>query len=128
MVWFSQVIGLDRGLEEFLTCLQLIPTIPVAINLVGLASDDVKSRVNELGLSHQPESFDFTRLCRKMTSSTSFRIMKSDWRWNQDFRETTIGPKQQNLHLSLGRLLHTGIEDRSASSIHGGIRLSGRIG
>lgn len=51
MVWFSQVIGLDRGLEEFLTCLQLIPTIPVAINLVGLASDDVKSRVNKLDLS-----------------------------------------------------------------------------
>ena len=52
IVWFSQVIGLDRGLEEFLTCLQLTPTIPVEINLVGLASDDVKSRVNELGLSH----------------------------------------------------------------------------
>lgn len=50
MVWFSQVIGLDRGLEEFLTCLHLIPTIPVEINLVGLASDDVKSRVNKLGL------------------------------------------------------------------------------
>ena len=44
------MIGLDRGLEEFLTCLQLIPTIPVAINLVGLASDDVKSRVKEFGL------------------------------------------------------------------------------
>lgn len=51
MVWFSQVIGIDRGLEEFLTCLQLIPTIPVEINLVGLAFEDVKSRVKELGLS-----------------------------------------------------------------------------
>ena len=50
IIWFSQVIGLDRGLEEFLTCLQLIPTIPVEINLVGLASDDVKSRVKEFGL------------------------------------------------------------------------------
>ena len=128
IVWFSQVIGLDRGLEEFLTCLQLIQTIPVEINLVGLASDDVKSRVNELGLSHNqiirfhspmPENdlFDFVSKHEIGLALEPGFSRNNDWaRSNKIYSYPLAG------------CYTLASKNRSASSIHGGIPLSGRIG
>ena len=50
IVWFSQVVGLDRGLREFLECLQYIPHIPIDLDLLGLASDQVKNKITQLPL------------------------------------------------------------------------------
>lgn len=62
IVWFSQVIGLDRGLGEFMQCLQFIPNVPISISLLGLASAAVKNEISRLKLSpnhrvqfHQPK-------------------------------------------------------------------------
>ena len=44
LVWFSQVIGLDRGLEEFLTALHALAALPIRITLIGLCAIEVKRR------------------------------------------------------------------------------------
>lgn len=43
IVWFSQVIGLDRGLSEFLSGMALAPEIPIDLTLIGTASVELKS-------------------------------------------------------------------------------------
>ena len=48
LVWFSQVIGLDRGLGEFLQCLRFIRDIPISISLLGMASEEVTDEINRL--------------------------------------------------------------------------------
>lgn len=59
LVWFSQVIGLDRGLREFLQCLRFIPDVPVSIDLLGLTSAEVIEEINGLALNsnHKIEFF-----------------------------------------------------------------------
>ena len=42
IVWFSQVLGLDRGLTEFLRSLALISDIPIELTLIGIASEELK--------------------------------------------------------------------------------------
>lgn len=39
IVWFSQVVGLDRGLAEFLGGMALTPEIPIDLTLIGAASE-----------------------------------------------------------------------------------------
>lgn len=59
LVWFSQVIGLDRGLREFLQCLCFIPDVPVSIHLLGMATAEVIDEINQLSsnANHQIEFF-----------------------------------------------------------------------
>jgi len=42
IVWFSQVVGLDRGLVEFLRGMALTPEIPIDLTIVGAASEELK--------------------------------------------------------------------------------------
>lgn len=42
LVWFSQVVGLDRGLEEFLQALHPIADLRIHLTLIGLANDTVR--------------------------------------------------------------------------------------
>ena len=44
VVWFSQVIGSDRGLEPFLAALRLIPNTPCSLTLIGLCTEDLENR------------------------------------------------------------------------------------
>lgn len=59
LVWFSQVIGLDRGLREFLQCLYFIPDVPVSIHLLGMASAEVTDEIIQLvtNANHHIEFF-----------------------------------------------------------------------
>ena len=49
IAWFSQVLGLDRGLGEFLRGMCQVPDVPISITLVGLGNrnkrDDIASRI-----------------------------------------------------------------------------------
>ena len=40
LVWFSQVLGLDRGLGDFLRGMALIPTAPIQLTLIGLSTPE----------------------------------------------------------------------------------------
>ena len=42
LVWFSQVVGLDRGLQEFLQALRPIADLRIHLTLIGLASETVQ--------------------------------------------------------------------------------------
>jgi hypothetical protein len=59
LVWFSQVIGLDRGLREFLRCLRFIPEVPISIHLLGMAAAEVTDEITQMEFSanHQIEFF-----------------------------------------------------------------------
>jgi len=43
IVWFSQVVGLDRGLAEFLRGMALAPDVPIEFTIVGAASKELKA-------------------------------------------------------------------------------------
>ena len=45
LVWFSQILGLDRGLKEFLKCLKFLPETPLRITFIGAASNEIKSEI-----------------------------------------------------------------------------------
>lgn len=47
IIWFSQVVGLDRGLEEFLRGMQLAQNVPIQLNILGLCSEIVKQSLLE---------------------------------------------------------------------------------
>ena len=40
LVWFSQVLGLDRGLGDFLRGIALIPKVPIQLTLIGLSTPE----------------------------------------------------------------------------------------
>ena len=46
IIWFSQVVGLDRGLAEFLRGMALTPEIPIELTLVGAASEELKATLS----------------------------------------------------------------------------------
>ena len=48
LVWFSQVVGLDRGLEEFLFGMALASDIQIDLTLIGLATDELKEHIHSL--------------------------------------------------------------------------------
>jgi len=53
MIWFSQVVGLDRGLLEFMKGMALAVEIPIDLNIVGLCDDAVKQTLqNEIRAVH----------------------------------------------------------------------------
>jgi glycosyltransferase involved in cell wall biosynthesis len=43
LVWFSQVVGLDRGLAEFLRGMALAPEVPINLVIIGMATEEIKS-------------------------------------------------------------------------------------
>ncbi len=45
IIWFSQVVGLDRGLAEFLQGMQHAKNVPIQLNVLGLCSDDVQQHL-----------------------------------------------------------------------------------
>ena len=53
IVWFSQVVGLDRGLAEFLGGMALTPGIPIDLTLVGAASEELKATFSAETQSNQ---------------------------------------------------------------------------
>ena len=53
IVWFSQVVGLDRGLAEFLGGMALTPEIPIDLTLVGAASEELKATLSAEIQSYQ---------------------------------------------------------------------------
>lgn len=49
MIWFSQVVGLDRGLLEFMKGMALAVDVPIQLSIMGLCHDAVKQAlVNEI--------------------------------------------------------------------------------
>lgn len=46
IVWFSQVVGLDRGLQEFMSSLTLIPEIPLEISILGISTAEKRVELN----------------------------------------------------------------------------------
>ena len=60
LVWFSQVIGLDRGLQEFLDSLDSIKEINLEITLIGAISNDDR-RAIEGGVTSQNHSIQFQK-------------------------------------------------------------------
>jgi glycosyltransferase involved in cell wall biosynthesis len=45
LVWFSQVVGLDRGLGDFLKCLDHLDDVPVEVRILGTASEEVQGQL-----------------------------------------------------------------------------------
>jgi hypothetical protein len=48
VIWFSQVVGLDRGLEEFMAGLAVVPKIPVQISILGTCTEAIQSSLSAL--------------------------------------------------------------------------------
>ena len=46
--WFSQVVGLDRGLQEFIDGMNEVKDIPIQLNIVGLSSDEKNNLLSDL--------------------------------------------------------------------------------
>ena len=55
LVWFSQILGLDRGLKEFLKCLKFLPETPLRITFIGAASNEIKSEIKQSLTSEKHE-------------------------------------------------------------------------
>ena len=45
LCWFSQVVGLDRGLGEFLQCLETWDQEPLTVRIIGSMSDSVRNQL-----------------------------------------------------------------------------------
>ena len=43
IIWFSQVVGLDRGLKEFIQGLRLASDVSIELNVLGLCSNEKKA-------------------------------------------------------------------------------------
>jgi hypothetical protein len=58
LFWFSQTIGLDRGLQELIKALDLLPDVPVEVALLGNVSTEIRHELEE-GLQHQTHTINF---------------------------------------------------------------------
>jgi len=45
IIWFSQVVGLDRGLDEFLQGMKSAKNVPIQLTILGLCSGDVQQHL-----------------------------------------------------------------------------------
>jgi len=45
IIWFSQVVGLDRGLAEFLQGMKSAKNVPIQLTILGLCSGDVQQHL-----------------------------------------------------------------------------------
>jgi hypothetical protein len=55
--WFSQVVGLDRGLQEFIAGMNEVENIPIDLNIIGLSSDDKTILLSNLITSPKHQIF-----------------------------------------------------------------------
>lgn len=55
--WFSQTIGLNRGIQDVLRAMQLIPDIPIQFTLVGEASPTTVDKLKEMLVSERHKLF-----------------------------------------------------------------------
>ena len=46
--WFSQVVGLDRGLQEFIAGMNEVKDIPIELNIIGLSSAEKNNLLSDL--------------------------------------------------------------------------------
>lgn len=53
LFWFSQTIGLDRGIQDVIAGMNLLPKLNIELTLVGAASEKVKQALSELLQSKQ---------------------------------------------------------------------------
>ena len=58
IVWFSQVVGIDRGLQDFMKGMASASDIPVHLNLVGLCSNENRE-VLEACIEHPNHQLSF---------------------------------------------------------------------
>ncbi|MDA9863779.1 hypothetical protein N9C70_01785 [Flavobacteriales bacterium] len=58
LCWFSQVVGLDRGLQEFLSHLAHARELELVITIVGNATDEVKSILSQV-VTHPSHQLQF---------------------------------------------------------------------
>lgn len=58
LCWFSQVVGLDRGLQEFLQHLTLLGDVDLIITIIGNATDEVKSTLSKV-VTHSNHQLQF---------------------------------------------------------------------
>lgn len=48
IVWFSQVTGLGRGLQEFINGMNFVPNIPIHLEIIGQANEEIISSLSGL--------------------------------------------------------------------------------
>lgn len=48
LVWFSQVVGLDRGLGDFLKCLDHLDDVPVEVRILGTATAKIQRQLTQM--------------------------------------------------------------------------------
>lgn len=48
VIWFSQVVGMNRGLQEFLTGLALTPQTPVELSILGISNAEIRQSLSAL--------------------------------------------------------------------------------
>ena len=71
IIWFSQVVGLDRGLAEFLQGMQHAKNVPIQLNVLGLCSDDVQQHL----LGSAPSELHQIKLHPPMPESALFAFI-----------------------------------------------------
>ena len=59
IAWFSQVVGLDRGLEEFLDSLEFLKDINLSIHIIGLCAPEIKRHIKSKAIE-QCHSMQFS--------------------------------------------------------------------
>ena len=92
LVWFSQVVGLDRGLEEFLKGMAIAKEVPISLSIVGTCSEEVQSILQGLVSSPAHE----VRFYPLMPEQELFRFIH-----NQDIGLASELPTVRNRDLCL---------------------------
>lgn len=59
IAWFSQVVGLDRGLEEFLDSLEFLKDVNLSIHIIGLCAPEIKRYIKSKAIE-QCHSMQFS--------------------------------------------------------------------
>jgi len=72
VIWFSQVIGTDRGLVEFIKGLLQAPEIDILLTLIGSETDEFKSFIES---QPQPRRLKI-RVMQPLPESELFKILK----------------------------------------------------
>jgi len=53
LFWFSQTVGLNRGLQDVLLAMQLVPEIPIQVTVVGFCEKNIEEELRALLQSSQ---------------------------------------------------------------------------
>ena len=102
LVWFSQVVGLDRGIQEFLRALKPITDRHIHLTLIGLANQSVRKGLQDAVPVSPSHPFLRASCSRKGTAQEAgpapCRIGPRD----RHDTKPTIVPHQQTVLLSIG--------------------------